>query len=397
MSGSGKQSKNESKGKCDKCKKENSPNGETTVKWLQCDECEKWLHAECEEITKEQYRMLTELQNTCSLTWKCNKCEKRSKKIEEKGNNAKNYDQIIKRMNEMFEQLTEKIEYVNNNIGKEIKNTSSTLEESLLKTMQSTIQEELAPYNKRLKDLEERISQVEINSIILPQEFEERLKMLENRKTPASKEIEERINQLETSKPQANKEFEELNQKVQIIETKITKVPQEDTEKYLEAQINENLSEMMAREKKARNIVVFGMPEIETETNQSIQNWIERNFDLHNNKPEVKEVFRMGKKVLNRNRPLKIKFTEIGLKKTILTQAKAAMMKQEKETGNRIYICPDQTLKQREEQRNLRSLLQQKRKEGGSWKIERNRVVRNPTESTTRREEQASRETPQEQ
>lgn len=141
-----------------------------------------------------------------------------------------------------------------------------------------------------------------------------------------------------------------------------------------EKDMQENYTEMREREKRKQSLVIFGIKEIEKEDKEWAYEWIKENLDEGIQKKDIFDINRIG----NRNdidRPLRIKLSSREKRNEILGKAKHEMQKLEEETGQRCYVNPDLTRKQRAQQKDLRLALKEKRKEGGNWTIKSNKLI----------------------
>src|SRR5277367_6584564 len=129
----------------------------------------------------------------------------------------------------------------------------------------------------------------------------------------------------------------------------------------------------MERDKRKNNAVIMGLNEnlSDTETKDFLEGMFCKIMDNERSKFEVKG--RIGK-TGDKCRPLRIEFEEPVYKRGILK--KANTLKQESKY-ERIYICPDLTRKQQEEDKTLRDKVKEFRNQGMvGVKINRGCVVK---------------------
>lgn len=134
----------------------------------------------------------------------------------------------------------------------------------------------------------------------------------------------------------------ELKGGLDKLEEKVEKINQTESKSNTELSIIEELCE---REKRATNILLFGVPESEnqnTETrNQEEQNKVTRLLEkINQNATTEIKLFRLGKPEAGKIRPIKIIFPEKQIAKEILKHKK-------KLDNNGIYIKGDLTIMQR--------------------------------------------------
>ncbi|KAK4319993.1 hypothetical protein Pmani_009115 [Petrolisthes manimaculis] len=142
----------------------------------------------------------------------------------------------------------------------------------------------------------------------------------------------------------------------------------------------EKLQEKEEREKRKNNLILFNVPESnkeegkdrEKEDVEVCEDLFSRNLQVESFR--IEKVIRLGKKTQGRHRPTMVKMEEEKTKWHIVAQGKK-LRDSTNAVIQKIGIAPDLTREQREEQKRLRNLLDEKRLRGGRWGIRRGRVV----------------------
>jgi len=197
------------------------------------------------------------------------------------------------------------------------------------------------------------------------------------------KELEERVMKLECGDKecaeQKVKEKSEMTESFKLI----MKEQEEEREKEFkesktikEREMRQNMIELMEREKRRNNLVIFGIDQARDEK-MAVDKIFEELVVEAGFKYEI--IGRVGRKDQNgveaKCRPLRIKVEEIEKKRRILTRAKQLKGAKE-EWLHSVYVTPDLTRFQQDEDRMLRGKLKEYRNEGRkNVKIERGMIV----------------------
>ena len=157
-----------------------------------------------------------------------------------------------------------------------------------------------------------------------------------------------------------------LTERVDNLESKVAKTVTQN--------VRTELDERNDIERRKNNILVFNMTEPETTDNAWYSNDVKKQdtdsfltlaskslgLDI-GNPNKIKDVLRLGAKKEKTPRPLKVMFTDIDTKRQVLQNSKR--LKGSKSYSN-IYINPDLTPRQRENDYNLRQELKARRNQG---------------------------------
>ena len=106
---------------------------------------------------------------------------------------------------------------------------------------------------------------------------------------------------------------------------------------------------------------------------------LNRTYENLELKPEdISTLFRVGKKIDDKTRPLVVKFTSLEKKKDVLFKSGKLKLKYNNEICE-IFVSIDRTPKQREENKKLVEQLKKKREdeEDEDWVIRNNKIVKN--------------------
>ena len=144
----------------------------------------------------------------------------------------------------------------------------------------------------------------------------------------------------------------------------------QNSEEILDKRIEEKVKEVIFEEKEKRklNLIAFHVPEAATGSTK-IERMTHEQLYLNDILSELKvaaeieDIVRLGKEVEGKARPLKFKVKTVEVKKEILSEAKE-LKNNGNETMRKVFICPDRTPKQREENRKLVAELKRRRNAG---------------------------------
>ena len=172
---------------------------------------------------------------------------------------------------------------------------------------------------------------------------------------------------LEAQTKSLQSEVVELEKRVSVVENKLNG--------SVDKEISEAINEKTDRERRKMNLVFYNFPEpvispqIEWNIEQkveadikSVTALIEGEFHIHVN-TRICDARRLGaKKADGKSRPLRVQFTELNVKRDVLSNAKKL-----RDSGNAVYkgvfINPDLTYAQRQKDRTLRDEMWRRRVE----------------------------------
>ena len=123
--------------------------------------------------------------------------------------------------------------------------------------------------------------------------------------------------------------------------------------------LRRGLTELEEIESRKRNLIVVNLPESSTEEEDAaaVRNMLREEFGLEH---EIARAERMGAATEGRCRLLRISMESLAEKKQILARA-STLRNSRNETHKQVFIRPDMTRYQLQEQKNLRAELTRKR------------------------------------
>jgi len=294
--------------KCGTCNKEVVKDG------IECEVCEKWFHCKCEKVAAGTYKAL---EQDKALHWYCGGCSRG----------------VVN----TWKRLQEKQEFLEKEVGQ--------------------IKEEI----KGMKIWTGKVTQMEKEFSTDRAEFRKldgRLKKIES----AVKESEQKKEQL------VQKEIQDLKQSfVDIVNEQEEERKKEDKktadrEKTVDRELQQKMLEVMERDKRKNNLIFMGIKETtEEEENKIITDIMET---LVEETDITYEIFgRVGRKDTSnadKARPLRIIIEDIGHRRLVLSRGK----KLKESSFKQVFIVPDLTRLQQEEDKKLRDKLKDIRQHG---------------------------------
>jgi len=114
--------------------------------------------------------------------------------------------------------------------------------------------------------------------------------------------------------------------------------------------------EMISRKEKELNVVIFGIDEppmdvdplTDEDEKLAVTNFLSDSLQIPN--PQLTKVFRLGKRLPNRPRPLKVCFSDASKRKATLVKAKSLSRLPQGHKNRNVYIRPDLTKIQRDQE-----------------------------------------------
>jgi hypothetical protein len=312
-------------GKC-KCKKE-VKDGE---KGMMCEGCEGWFHLKCIGMKEEIYRELEKKEEEgdgegAGLKWYCEVCsvevgrmpvrirelEERNKKLEIE------VQRISKKLEDLLKREREAKEERENDKGK-----------------QGKIDKEVGEVKRSVEELRAKVAEKGEVVVVQDEIKEVRLSFAEMVK-----------------KEEMRKEEEDRKEK----ESKTNN--QERKEKSM-------MLEMIDRDKRRNNVIIFGVPE-EGENGEGTEIVEEVISGLLGGGEKYEVVGRIGKKG-SRPRPIRVKVEEFRNKRRLLIAAKKL---KDMDGKRNIYIVQDLTMKQQEEDWKMREEARKNRINRGAERV----------------------------
>ena len=133
------------------------------------------------------------------------------------------------------------------------------------------------------------------------------------------------------------------------------------------------------RAKRAKNILIFGIPEPKEKENDHkqdvgrVQEVLKELQGREGDANQIEEVVRLGRRG-ERIRPIKVGLKSSEQRNAVLKNSKL-LKDHEKKYLQKVYVSADQTIRQREMGRELREELRRRRENGEDVVIHRNRVI----------------------
>jgi len=224
---------------CGECKKA----VKSGQKGVQCDWCDSWYHTQCCSIGDDAYNCIGVEEG---IKWYCTKCKKCGDKLkgvyEELRRVQKHCEQLQTEIDELKrekEQMTEK--------GKDIKELEE-IKKDIMQMKQDT---------GTIKDIGKRIDQVKTEAVAKT-DFEAIQKTVElmNKEGIARKDVDQVV----------KKSF------VEIMESEKVKEEKEQNSRAKATEMRMKVKEVLEQDKRKLNVVVMGVPEIDTENDKAMIN-----------------------------------------------------------------------------------------------------------------------------
>ncbi|KAK4297337.1 hypothetical protein Pmani_011648 [Petrolisthes manimaculis] len=142
----------------------------------------------------------------------------------------------------------------------------------------------------------------------------------------------------------------------------------------------ERMREKEDKEKRRNNLIMFNVPESDKEeTRDRVKEDTEicehifvQKLEVENFK--IEKVVRLGKKANGRIRPTLVRVEDEETKWRLISRGK--MLKNDaEEKMKKIGMSPDLTKTEQQENKRLRNILEEKKRGGGRWKIQRGRII----------------------
>ena len=132
----------------------------TTDKSLQCDGCGFWHHVSCENVRKEVYTLLCDLESGDSLLWLCKKCMIMHRKVFTKVHQSQ---EAVEKLEEAHKRLEEKGDNLMATVGKTSMDAAK-VQECVEGALKIQSEEEKAEANEQKK----RVANVVVHGLSEP-------------------------------------------------------------------------------------------------------------------------------------------------------------------------------------------------------------------------------------
>lgn len=326
---------------CEKCTK-------VTNKQTECEICNKWHCTDCADITETQYETLTSNSNT--LKYICQDC-------------APIYNNIIATYKSNRSATTRAL--IQDNQSPQNNEPDLNMIEDRFQAMEE----------KHTKKVEEKLKQIEttIQTIAQNVTTKERIDRLEDTIQMLVENNKESV----TKQQEATNEMKQINQEVIQTYANVVegiKPANNSHETSLKPELLTTLSEYNEREKRKNNLIIYGIAE-----NGYLNQQLKEIFhSIGVTGIEITNCTRLGnfqaKNNSSKPRPVRIAVKDTAIKRNILSRAK-----QLRDTRHKtIYISPDMTFQEREENRLLLNELKNRQQQGENVMIKQGKIVPRP-------------------
>lgn len=294
---------------------------------MQCEICELWAHAKCENISETEYTFLGKHK---SLHWYCNECNK-------------NVAKIVKVMST----VQAKVDKLDNDVT-DIKKDVIRLDQ-----VNVSISSELNIIKQELKDMKDaaKVTETKLETAI-------EAKLVDGIDKALDGKVEKMLPSWSSVVAQ------EVSTRFQEVNNDITRV------KEVINDVKKNSDEEKDKELRSCNIIVYRSPE--GENNQKDREFCFQLFTKLNvniSEGDIRSIFRIGKKDSGKGRPILIQFKEKSTKNIIMESL--SKLKDTEEKFKNVSITHDMTKTEREECKTLVAEAKKKQSESGEylWKV----------------------------
>ena len=136
---------------------------------LRCDNCEYWFHGSCEEVSEEEYKYLTLMED---IAWYCKDCKKVCKEALKQNARLKEENSYLKRDNDMLKLRLVKLE-------EQMRSLQQEMKRGVLSDIKNEIRDFMTDMSAVMKDEIVKITKKEIMAEITErEEHQRRLKNL---------------------------------------------------------------------------------------------------------------------------------------------------------------------------------------------------------------------------
>lgn len=306
------------KGNCGSCGKEVL----ASQMGIECEICNEWYHGKCQELTKTAYEVIT---TNKTVHWYCTGCN----------NGVVN---TLQKMKERQEQLVKDL----NTVKLEVSGIKNDLGRVV------RLEDELCKMKVKVEDIVGQMSKVD------------RLESDVRKEKDRMVRLESRVSAVEEADSEQKKSF------AQIMIEQEEERKSESTGRKTDKEIREQMYEVMEREKRKNNLILVGVEEglddqIEKEVVEKIIETL-----VPETKVKIEIMGRIGRKEQNRiggemrPRPLRLNVQDFDDRKRLLSRGK----KLKDSEFAQVFVVPDLTRMQQEEDKIIRDKLKEFRNTG---------------------------------
>ena len=331
-----------------------------------CDKCNKWFHAGCQDISVPSYKQLVKLDEI--VDWSCKECKRAEKEIFQ---HMKEIVEENKKIRKENADLKLRIDGIENNI--------SGMKNDIVEKIKKEVTSEMKDIRKLMEDISGKMSNHEKNDQAI--KIEDIYKLEEGIKKHVLENLHEEEGKIRQSlAEEINKRNNDLIDEFKRLSANnnVNPLPQEINIEALQDNIMINIRKEEDRKRRAKNIVIFNMPENEAESENEYENREFRSVDqilqkLNMSGINIRNIMRLGEQKEDRSRPTLVTFSNTKEKWDVMKRAKFLGASQE---YRMIRIAPDLNVEDREKERKLLQELKQKRESGEKgWYIKKGQLI----------------------
>ena len=301
---------------------------------VQCDCCIKWFHIKCEGVGKELYQILKEGDN--GVKWYCGNCKS-----------------LVDNLMVEVRKLKEEME-----LGKKEMQNKLDIMGAVVERVrkESCVKDDLEEIRKEMLELR--------GDMTSKKEFIELRKGVEKMKKDVvvkgeMDEVKKEVIGLKKDKTGVDLGTEVRKTFVKIMAEEKQKEEDEGKSKAKERDMEMKMKEVLEREKRRLNVVVMGLPEESEEEDRAKIGTIVNSL-IEEVQIKFLVLGRIGKKG-EKPRPLRVKFENLEDKRRVLGRARNL---KKTEGLDKVYVVPDLTKMQQDEDKKLRSEVKRLRENG---------------------------------
>lgn len=366
---------------------------------MECGGCKRWYHAKCEKLSKKEYEKICEIDE--KIIWHCGECgEILPLVLKENRRLHKEIEIVKKEMSEIkelmrvakgsetsgnFEKLiSEKIKdfQQEHEIKKEEMNKKNDRFQEKLQAIENKIKAQLENCMEEIRGTRNEQARLRKENEKMETEVNENIdkldKKIEENSWQTKKEmdgkLETRVREFkqDTVESEGSKKcIASLKEELELIKKGYKRDPLEpEGDRRIVRDIQEQV-EQLEKERRKNNLMIFNLKESNKGAPKERYEYDEEKCRelfrmLGTMEIGIETVVRIGKPTPNRDRPLLIKLTQVRDTKLIM-QAKSRL--KTLDGFSKVFVERDLTVAEREQNKELRRELYEKRDIGNAWYI----------------------------
>lgn len=328
-----------------------------------CDGCKCWFHTSCVHISKVLYSAIGKLgekKEMGELYWFCAACNV----------NVKRWVtgmQDVKLENEKFRDDLERVKKESKSMGKEVMNIGKDVES--VKKLFDEIKNEIEDFKKDKtvlqdvkkdnKSLEKEVRIIGKDVEVVKTRFGEMKNEIEEFKKDKSvlQDVKSAVENLKIDKIEVKKSFVEIMQEEKVKELELSKKDAGGEDRRIKMEV----AEAMERSKRRDKIIIKGITEEGSPSEEKDKLDEILKVLIPEREVEYTNMGRIGIKRGSIVRPIRLLVSDDGHRRMMLTRGSRL---RDKAGLERVYVCPDLTASQQEDDRKLRKEVREIRQEG---------------------------------